>query len=232
MPVSMLARRARSVRGGGGVALLVGTMLVTAVGAAVLPAPRVVRAATATALQDLTVYAGPGTEYEALTYAPVGASLSVDGDAVNDFYPVTYDGVSGWAATWTVSVDGEPVAEAAAPSETSDEASSDDEAAEEAGPPPAPRGGYSEEQIIDIIYEAADRYNQPREDMLRVARCESGLDPNAINVGGDTHGLFQFLPSTFASTPYAEYDIYDPWANANAAGWMWSEGRRNEWVCQ
>ena len=152
-------------------------MLVTAVGAAVLPAPRVVRAATATALQDLTVYAGPGMEYEALTYAPAGASLSVDGDAVNDFYPVTYDGISGWAATWAVAVDGAPVAESVAPSESADNTSSDAEvssdagAAEEAGPPPAPRGGYGEEQIIGIIYEAADRYDQPREDMMRAARC-------------------------------------------------------------
>ena len=24
----------------------------------------------------------------------------------------------------------------------------------------------------------------------------------------------------------------DAWASANAAGWMWSVGRRGEWVCQ
>jgi SLT domain-containing protein len=68
--------------------------------------------------------------------------------------------------------------------------------------------------------------------MLRVARCESGLDPNAVGGGGTYHGLFQFVPSTFAGTPYGEYDIYDPWANANAAGWMWSEGNKGNWVCQ
>ena len=67
--------------------------------------------------------------------------------------------------------------------------------------------------------------------MLRVARCESGLNPSAVG-GGTYHGLFQFVPSTFAGTPYGEYDIYDPWANANAAGWMWSEGKKSTWVCQ
>jgi soluble lytic murein transglycosylase-like protein len=91
---------------------------------------------------------------------------------------------------------------------------------------------YSEDQIVDIIYEAADNYGQSRDAMLRVARCESGLDPNAVGGGGAYHGLFQFVPSTFAGTPYGEYDIYDPWANANAAGWMWSEGKKGNWVCQ
>jgi uncharacterized protein YraI len=90
----------------------------------------------------------------------------------------------------------------------------------------------SGDSIIDIIYAAADRYGQPREDMLRVARCESVLDPNAFNPISSASGLFQFLPGTWATTPYAEYSIFDPWANANAAGWMWSVGRRNEWACQ
>ncbi len=34
------------------------------------------------------------------------------------------------------------------------------------------------------------------------------------------------------TTPYAAYSIFDPWASANAAAWMWSVGRRGEWVCQ
>src|SRR5215207_1287432 len=32
-------------------------------------------------------------------------------------------------------------------------------------------------ELIAIIYDAADRYGEPREDMLRVARCESDLVP-------------------------------------------------------
>jgi soluble lytic murein transglycosylase-like protein len=68
--------------------------------------------------------------------------------------------------------------------------------------------------------------------MLRVARCESNLDPYNVTPPYSASGLFQFLPGTWASTPYANDDIFDPVANANAAGWMWSVGRRNEWVCQ
>jgi uncharacterized protein YraI len=87
-------------------------------------------------------------------------------------------------------------------------------------------------ELIAIIYEAADRYGQPREDMLRVARCESNLVPTAVNKRGGSYGLFQFKPRTWLGTPFAEYDIFDPRASANAAAWMWSQGRRREWVCQ
>jgi uncharacterized protein YgiM (DUF1202 family) len=93
-------------------------------------------------------------------------------------------------------------------------------------------GSWSRDELKEIIYTAADQYGQPREDMLRVARCESDMIPSAVNPYGGSYGLFQFKPGTWLSTPYAEYDIFDPRANANAAAWMWSEGRRREWVCQ
>jgi hypothetical protein len=87
-------------------------------------------------------------------------------------------------------------------------------------------------EMVAIIYAAADAYGQSRTDMLRVAACESNLDPYAFNEEGDSYGLFQFIPSTWGTTPYADQGIFDPWANANAAAWMWSVGRRGEWVCQ
>lgn len=93
-------------------------------------------------------------------------------------------------------------------------------------------GSWSRNELKEIIYAAADQYSQPREDMLRVARCESNMIPSAVNPYGGSYGLFQFKPGTWLSTPYAEYDIFDPRASANAAAWMWSVGRRREWVCQ
>jgi hypothetical protein len=225
--------------------------LALAIAAAVLPAPVAVLAAPAT--QDLTIFAGPGQEYDALAYAPAGSELSVDGEAVNGFYPVSYNGTSGWAATWVVGTDAAPAAEWAPEAAPEDAWTPEDDwttdggwTVEEAWTPEtqwapeteaapmveevAPRSGGGD--ITSLIYDAAAAYGQPADDMLRVATCESGLDPNAINGPGDTHGLFQFLPSTWASTPYAGYSMYDPWANANAAAWMWSQGRRGEWVCQ
>jgi uncharacterized protein YgiM (DUF1202 family) len=93
-------------------------------------------------------------------------------------------------------------------------------------------GSWSRGELKEIIYAAADQYGQPREDMLRVARCESNMVPSAVNPHGGSYGLFQFKPGTWLGTPYAEYDIFDPRASANAAAWMWSVGRRREWVCQ
>jgi hypothetical protein len=91
---------------------------------------------------------------------------------------------------------------------------------------------YTDEQILGYIFEAADKYGQDRVAMERVARCESGLNPYAVDSAGLYYGLFQFIPETFATTPYAEYDIFDPWANSMAAAWMWSEGMKNHWTCQ
>lgn len=74
--------------------------------------------------------------------------------------------------------------------------------------------------------------------LVRKAHCETGgtFDPYARNrtaIGREhASGLFQFLPSTFRSTPYAAFSIWDPYANALAAGWMHSVGRGGEWVCR
>lgn len=66
----------------------------------------------------------------------------------------------------------------------------------------------------------------------RVAACESGGNPTAQNPSGAT-GLFQFMPSTFASTPQGQSgaSITDPTASAQAAAWMYSQGRASAWSC-
>jgi len=91
---------------------------------------------------------------------------------------------------------------------------------------------HSEEQILSYISKSAKKYHQSRSAMERVARCESNLDPCAINRQGPYYGLYQFLKSTWKTTPYGNESIFDPEAQALAAGWMWSEGRKNEWSCQ
>ena len=204
------------------------------------------------ALGDTLILAGPGGDFGILTVAPGGAALSVDGDPVDGYFPVTYDGVSGWTAVGLVDVGGNGGGgngggnggdgrhdknrdngngNGGVETVTADPVNGG-EAPVDGGTYGPGGAGYSEEQIVGIIYEAADSYGQPRDDMLRVARCESGLDPYAVGGGGAYHGLFQFVPSTFATTPYGQYDIYDPWANANAAAWMWSQGGKSSWVCQ
>ncbi|HEU0115237.1 MAG TPA: transglycosylase SLT domain-containing protein [Thermomicrobiales bacterium] len=90
----------------------------------------------------------------------------------------------------------------------------------------------SKDEVKRIIKKAAKRYNQSSKAMLRVATCESNLDPCAVNKRGKSYGLFQFIKSTWKSTPYGHKNIFDAKANAMAAGWMWKQGRKNEWVCQ
>lgn len=91
---------------------------------------------------------------------------------------------------------------------------------------------YSEQEILDFIAEAAKKYGQSESAMVRVARCESVLDPCAVNRSGPYYGLFQFLKSTWQTTPYGDRDIFDPEAQSLAAAWMWKQGRKNEWACQ
>jgi uncharacterized protein YraI len=169
---------------------------------------------------SLNLRSGASTNNSVLAVMPSGAEVQLTGVAQSGFYQVVYNGTTGWASTQYLTLGGNP------------------------NPNPNPNpgngglrgdtdgsGSLSQQEIIQIIYTAADQYGQPRDDMLRVARCESVLDPNAVNPAG-SYGLFQFVPSTWASTPFADEDIFDAYASANAAGWMWSVGRRNEWVCQ
>jgi hypothetical protein len=90
----------------------------------------------------------------------------------------------------------------------------------------------SERQILRYIRRAARKYGQSRRSMIRVARCESNLDPCAYNRSGPYFGLYQFLKSTWKSTPYGNKDIYDPEFQALATAWMWKKGRKNEWACK
>ena len=91
---------------------------------------------------------------------------------------------------------------------------------------------HSEQEILNFISQAAKKYGQSERVMVRVARCESALDPCAVNRSGPYYGLFQFLKSTWKTTPYGDRDIFDPEAQSLATAWMWKQGRKNEWACQ
>lgn len=171
----------------------------------------------------LNLRSGPGTNYSVLAVMPDSAQISLLGDPRAGFYPVSYNGTTGWAFADYLSIGnaGTPTEPDPAP------------APEEPAPAPDEGNGSSpSDDIVSIIYAAADEYGQPREDMLRVAQCESQLTPTAVNPSSGASGLFQFMPGTWLSTPYADQSIFDPVANARAAAWMWSVGRRNEWTCQ
>jgi uncharacterized protein YraI len=159
---------------------------------------------------DLSLRSGPSASEEPIVVVPAGSRVILTGVMEGEYQRVTYGEYVGWLSNSYL--------------ENPDD--------------PAPNGqgkgkqkNYSRKQIVKYIYQAADRYGQSREDMLRVATCESGLDPYAVNPSG-SYGLFQFIRSTWKSTPYGKEDIFDPKYNSLAAAWMWQQGRKSEWVCQ
>ena len=170
----------------------------------------------------------PGPSGTVILVLPDAAQVELTGEVANGYAGAIYNGTVGWASLDYLSQSAPTTPKTPAPTEVP----VTPEPTVAPTDPVSPGGPYTRDQIIQIIYDAADRYGQPREDMLRVAMCESNLDPSAVNSSSGASGLFQFMPSTFASTPYADQDIFDAWASANAAGWMWSVGRRNEWECQ
>lgn len=99
--------------------------------------------------------------------------------------------------------------------------------------PPLPPGSAQVVAIIDSVFGS---YSDAA---IAVARCESSLNPSAVNptpiAGSHATGLFQILyPSTWDTTSQAGNSPYDAQANALAAyeifsrdGYSW-----REWQCQ
>ncbi|MFN2462582.1 MAG: transglycosylase SLT domain-containing protein [Candidatus Dormibacteria bacterium] len=83
--------------------------------------------------------------------------------------------------------------------------------------------------IADIIRGAAARYGVDPNQLLRVAICESGLNPNAYNPSGAS-GLFQFKPATFYG--HGGHNIWDPADQADVAARMFSQGQAGQWTCR
>lgn len=91
--------------------------------------------------------------------------------------------------------------------------------------------------VIDrAIRHAAKQWHVSYTLLRRRANCESGYRPRAVNpatvAGEHATGLFQFLPSTWRTTPYAHHWIKSGWWNAHAAAWMQHVGRGGEWACR
>lgn len=85
--------------------------------------------------------------------------------------------------------------------------------------------------IHSCIHRGALRWRVSYLMLLRKARCESQLRWWARNPSGAS-GPFQFMPSTWATTPYARRSLWRwKWASLGA-GWMHSVGRGGEWACK
>ena len=86
----------------------------------------------------------------------------------------------------------------------------------------------------DAIAQAAARWGVSYSWLLRVASCESGLNPGAHNPSGAS-GLFQFMPGTYflyASQIGETRSYWDSYGSANVAGYMFSRGLAYQWSCR
>ncbi|HVH63316.1 MAG TPA: transglycosylase SLT domain-containing protein [Candidatus Dormibacteraeota bacterium] len=92
------------------------------------------------------------------------------------------------------------------------------------GPPPD-----IAKDIYDAFQPLGDRAVQWA---VNVAYCESRYHPNSVNSSSGASGLFQFLPSTWAFTPYAGYSPFDPKYNSLAAAWLYQRDGPSQWQCQ
>jgi soluble lytic murein transglycosylase-like protein len=100
-------------------------------------------------------------------------------------------------------------------------------------PPPVPvrpKVVYATGPIADIIRAAAARHGVDANTLLRVAMCESGLNPNSYNARSGASGLFQFKPTTYAA--HGGHNIWDPVEQADIAAKMFSQGLASAWTCK
>jgi soluble lytic murein transglycosylase-like protein len=75
---------------------------------------------------------------------------------------------------------------------------------------------------------------------VRVARCESGLDPTAVSPGGGNWGLFQINTvhkATVQQLGYSWSQINDPYVNARVARYIYDDAARTgsgwqPWSCR
>lgn len=96
--------------------------------------------------------------------------------------------------------------------------------------PPGGGGTASQQEMIAIIRAAAARYGASGDQMVRVAMCESGLNPRAYSASSGASGLFQFMPGTFYG--HGGKNIWDPYDQSNVAAQMFAQGQASAWTCR
>lgn len=96
--------------------------------------------------------------------------------------------------------------------------------------PPGGRTIPSRQEVIRIIRAAAASYRVSGDQLVRVADCESHLNPRAYDARSGASGLFQFMPGTFYA--HGGHDIWDATDQSNVAAKMFSQGYGDSWSCR
>lgn len=101
--------------------------------------------------------------------------------------------------------------------------------------------GADVEAIKAAITHWAGVYGVSSSLLLRIANCESGYNPRAVNKGyyaggGHPSGLFQYIPDTWSrySSKLGKpgYDIWNYQHQAEVTAYAFSIGGASEWECR
>jgi soluble lytic murein transglycosylase-like protein len=76
------------------------------------------------------------------------------------------------------------------------------------------------------IYDACARHGCDGDQLVRVAWCESNMDPNAMGNHGEI-GLFQIKPWL-----WPQVDAWNPYDSIEFAAAMFASGQGYYWECQ
>lgn len=103
----------------------------------------------------------------------------------------------------------------------------------------APTREIKEYSNIELIDYFAKKYNIDKTMFLKVAKCESKLNPKAIhyNDGGKgkhSVGIFQFQEKTFLTWEKKlgeDLNYGSAFDQIKLASFMWSKGQQNQWSC-
>lgn len=104
---------------------------------------------------------------------------------------------------------------------------------------PKPIPASNSGDVVSIITKAAVKYGIDPARAIRIANCESGYNPNAVNYNynenGYPSGLYQHISGYWSARAekygYAGASVFDPVANANVTMAMWAEGLSHLWEC-
>lgn len=93
-------------------------------------------------------------------------------------------------------------------------------------------------KVRHAIYDSALTFGMPYPVLLKIAECESALNPRASN--GSHFGLFQFAPDTFnraagqlrATTGVSARSYWNPLDASYVAGYLFATGQASSWTCE
>ena len=81
-----------------------------------------------------------------------------------------------------------------------------------------------------FIRRAAAHFGESKRHAYAIAHRESRFNPRVVNSSSGASGLYQFMPGTWASTPYHKKSVFSPKWAALGAMWMWSRGGYSHWA--